>query len=202
MNEAALQFEVWSDYACPYCFLACTSLAELVKTRNVNVAWRAYELRPSGSPSPTPEFRARIEASLPALKTMARERYGVELNPAELFVNTRKAHMGAKFADEAGAGAAYHARVMRAYWQEGLDIGDEVVLTQLAREVGLDVVAFGDAIHQNRFDEAVQAEEDQAAEYGLEGVPAMVVNKTYLIVGAQPLDVLQNEVDEICLTIK
>ena len=198
--------EVWSDFACPYCYLGSISLNELKKTRNVRVEWRAYELRPNGAPSPTPEYRARIEAGLPGLKKMARERYGIELNPGPLFINTRKVHAGHKFAEAAGAGAAYHARVMRAYWQEAQNIEDEDVLTQLAVEAGLDAAGFGAAISQkalgqNSFVEAALADETQAMEYGLEGVPAMVVEKKYLIVGAQPLDVLQNEVDEIESTI-
>lgn len=80
------------------------------------------------------------------------------------------------------------------------------MLTQLAVEAGLDAAGFGAAIGQkalgqNSFVEAALADETQAMEYGLEGVPAMVVEKKYLIVGAQPLDVLQNEVDEIESTI-
>lgn len=199
--------EVWSDFACPYCFLGSLTLNDLQKTRDAQVEWRAYELRPAGAPSPTPEFRARIEASLPRLQHMARERHGIELNPGPLFINTRMAHAGHKFAESAGAGAAYHARVMRAYWQEGADIGQESVLAQLAAEAGLDAAAFRAAIGQNNLgqntlgqnafvDEAL-ADEALAQEYGLEGVPAMVIERKYLIVGAQPLEVLQSEMDEI-----
>ncbi|HQX76206.1 MAG TPA: DsbA family protein [Thermoflexales bacterium] len=199
--------EVWSDFACPYCYLGSISLNELKKTRNVRVEWRAYELRPNGTPSPTPEYRARIEAGLPGLKKMARERYGIELNPGPLFINTRKVHAGHKFAEAAGAGVtASVSTTWRRYWQEAQNIEDEDVLTQLAVEAGLDAAGFGAAIGQkalgqNSFVEAALADETQAMEYGLEGVPAMVVEKKYLIVGAQPLDVLQNEVDEIESTI-
>lgn len=189
--------EVWSDFVCPYCFLGSISLNGLKESRNVRVAWRAYELRPAGAPSPTPEFRARIEAGMPKLKAMAQERYGVGLNPGPLFVNTRMAHAGHKFAESAGGGEAYHARVMRAYWLEAQDVSQVSVLTQLAVESGLDGTAFAAAIGQGAFVEAAVADEDLAREYGLEGVPAMVVEKKFLIVGAQPLAVLQSEIDEI-----
>jgi predicted DsbA family dithiol-disulfide isomerase len=105
--------------------------------------------------------------------------------------------VGAKFAEEQGVGAAYHDRVMRAYWDEAQKIDDPALLQQLAGEVGLDGDAFAAALENPDYIEQVDADIALAARYGLSGVPALVLENKYLISGAQPPDVLRSVVDQI-----
>ena len=163
----------------------------------LTVHWRAYELRPAGAPPIPPEYRARIEAGRPQLMATARERYRRELNPGPFGIDSRAALVGAKFAEQAGAGPAYHDAVMRAYWQEARDIGDRTVLAGIAEAVGLVRTAFMAALDDVAFDDAVQADIDLARQYGLNGVPALIFDNRYLISGAQPTDVLRRVVAQI-----
>ena len=72
---SGLRLDVWSDFVCPWCFLASTSLEKLKQSHDVEVVWHSYELRPKGSP-PMPEaYRARIEAAQPQLVLIARQHY-------------------------------------------------------------------------------------------------------------------------------
>lgn len=143
------------------------------------------------------EYRARIEAGRPRLYQMAREQYGLELNAGQLAGNSRPALVGAKYAEEQGAGDAYHAAVFRAFWQEAKDIGDRAVLGDIAETVDLQREAFLEALNSSRYMAAVEADVDQARAYGLHAVPALVFEDKYLVSGAQPYAVLRQAVEQI-----
>ena len=144
-----------------------------------------------------PDYRARIEASRPRLQQIARDSYGVEMNPGPFGNDSRPALVGAKYAEAQGRGAAYHDRIMRAYWDEAQKIDDQRVLVQLAAETGLDDEAFAAALHDPAYSRQVDADITLAIRYGLNGVPALVLENKYLVSGAQPADVLRRVIDQI-----
>lgn len=137
-----------------------------------------------------PEYRARIEAGRPQLEAMARQRYGLELNVGPFGINSRPALVGAKFAEAHGLGEAYHDAVLRAYWQDAKNIEDLDVLAGLATAVTLNRDQFLAALDDPHYQNAMLADVQQAFQYGLSGVPALVYNNKYLVSGAQPYELL------------
>ena len=127
---------------------------------------------------------------------MARERYGLEINPGPFGINSRPALVGAKFAAAQNAGAAYHDAVFKAYWRDGRDIGEPDVLVEIASQLDLSGPAFHTALSNPFYDQAVTTEIDQARQYGLSGVPAAVFSGKYLISGAQPLELFLEVADK------
>jgi predicted DsbA family dithiol-disulfide isomerase len=163
----------------------------------VEVVWHSFELRPEGSP-PMPEaYRQRIEAGRPRLEAIAREYYGLTLNPGPTGISSRRALTGAKYAERQGAGDAYHEAAFRAYWQEARSIDDVNVLREIAASAGLDADAFAAALDDPAYDAEVQADVMQAYRMGISGVPALVFERKYLVSGAQPYDVLRQVVEQI-----
>lgn len=162
------------------------------------VRWRSFELRPKGAPPISPEYRERILAARPRFEAMAREQYGVEINVGPFGVDSRPALIGAKYAEEMGVGEAYHDAVFRAYWQEGQSIEDVAVLTGIAERVGLARELFLAALAgEGVWETAVTADIEQAYQYGLSGVPALVFANKYLVSGAQPYEVLVQVADQV-----
>ena len=174
-----------------------SGLERLKQSHGVTVRWRSFELRPPGAPPISPEYRARIETGRPRLVQMAREVYGLEMNPGKMDGTSRAALIGAKVAEVAGAGDAYHDAVFRAYWQQAQDIGDRAVLAGIAADVGLDRDAFLTALDDPRYEEAVLADVDLAHRYGLGGVPALVFQGKYLVSGAQPYETLVHVTEQV-----
>ena len=144
-----------------------------------------------------PEYLARVKAGRPRLLQIARDHYGLELNPGPHGINSRDALIGAKFAEAQGHGPAYHAAVLHAYWQRANDIGERVVLGMIAQSIGLEEAAFLAALDDPQYDQQVEADVEQASQYGLNGVPALVFNNKYLVSGAQPYEVLRQVVEKI-----
>ncbi len=124
------------------------------------------------------------------MEQMARERYGLEINTGPFGIDSRPALVGAKFAEAQGVGEAFHDAVFRAYWQDAQNIEDLDVLAELATAVGLDRDQFLAALDDPHYQEAMLADVQQAFQFGLSGVPALVYNNKYLVSGAQPYELL------------
>ena len=144
-----------------------------------------------------PEYLARITAGRPRLVQIARDNYGLEINPGPHGISSRDALIGATFAGVQGKGPEYHAATLRAYWQRANDIGERVILGMIAQSIGLDETAFLAALDDPQYDQQVEAEVEQAYQYGLNGVPALIFNHKYLVSGAQPYEVLTRVVEKI-----
>jgi predicted DsbA family dithiol-disulfide isomerase len=165
-------------------------LEKLKETHSVQIQWRSFELRPAGGPPISPEYRAAIQARRPQMVAMARQQYGLEINSGPFGINSRPALVGAKFAEAQRVGDAYHDAVFRAYWQDAKNIEALGVLAEVATAVGLDRDQFIAALDDPQYQQAVMADIQQAFQYGLSGVPALVYNNKYLVTGAQPYELL------------
>ena len=86
---------------------------------------------------------------------------------------------------------------MHAYWQEGENIGDANVLKQIADSVGLNTEHFQSVLDNPTYKTEVEQDIQQAHEYGIDAVPALVFDNKYLVLGAQPYDVLQQVVETV-----
>jgi predicted DsbA family dithiol-disulfide isomerase len=159
--------------------------------------WHSFELRPAGGPPISEAYRQRVLAARPVFAASMKEELGVEINSGPFGINSRPSLIGAKFAEEQGAGEAYHWAVLRAYWEEEKDISDLGVLGEIAAGVGLDPDRYQESLDHAPYGAQVNADIEQAMEYGLSGVPSMIFANKYLIVGAQPLPVLEEAVVEI-----
>lgn len=76
---------------------------------------------------------------------------------------------------------------MKAYWEEAFDIGDPAVLADLTRELHLadaDAAIAGD-LHA---DDVAQSTA-QAQSFGINAIPAFVLDRRLIVLGAQPDDV-------------
>jgi predicted DsbA family dithiol-disulfide isomerase len=173
------------------------SLEKLKQNYDVNTQWHAYELRPAGSPPIPPEYRARIEQSRPAFAQRMKQEHGVEIQPGPFGINSRPSLIVEKFAEAQGVGAAFHDAAQRAYWVEGRDLSKNEVLQDLMRQAGLEPNQLETALNDPHYEAEVDADIAQAREFGLEGVPALVFNNTYLITGAQPYAILVRAVEQI-----
>jgi len=133
------QITIYSDYVCPFCLLAERVLAEEVGDRDITITWRAFELRPDPTPTLRVEDRYLPEVWKNSVYPLA-EALGVtiQLPPISPQPRTAKAFELLAMAQEAGLDHPYSLRVLRAFFQEGRDIGDPETLIALAADAGLD----------------------------------------------------------------
>ena len=81
-------------------------------------------------------------------------------------------------------------RLMRAYFTEGVPIGDRDALVRLMPAIGLDEDEARAVLDGDAYAEAVREDEVLAHRIGIQGVPFFVLDRRYGVSGAQPADVL------------
>jgi predicted DsbA family dithiol-disulfide isomerase len=110
--------------------------------------------------------------------------------------HTHLAFEGFQYAKEHGKGNDYNHRVLRAFFQEGLDIGSIDVLTKLADEVELNRKEFEEALRTRKYREAHrQALRHAHDEARIEGVPAFFIGKQRLT-GLQSKETLETMIED------
>jgi predicted DsbA family dithiol-disulfide isomerase len=101
--------------------------------------------------------------------------------------NSFDAHRLIHLAAAEGKQGEAQERVMRAYFTEGVPIGDRDALVTLGDELGLDA---REALENGAYADAVREDEVLAQQIGIQGVPFFVLNRRYGVSGAQPAEVL------------
>lgn len=104
--------------------------------------------------------------------------------------NTFDSHRLIHLAGTLGLQAEMKERLMAAYFMEGRLIGDRDTLVELAGEIGIDKERARDALDSGAFADEVRADEREATELGITGVPFFVINRRYGVSGAQPAEIM------------
>lgn len=212
----ALPIDIWSDIACPWCWVGKRHLEEAVAAAGIPVdrRWRAFELNPE-APREAPEsvdYAQRLADKYRTSKEEAREMIdrmvergraaGVEMRfdrirPSRTF----DAHRLLAWARESGSlQDALGERLFQAYLGEGRALSDPETLAALADEVGLDGDEAAELLRSDHHAETVRAEERQAARMGITGVPTFVFDGRTAVTGAQPPAVLREAIERTVRT--
>ena len=210
-----LAIDIWSDVMCPWCLVGWgnlrRALAELEGEIEAEVRWRPFELNPDMPPEGEEQAahiarkygrsEAEGQAARERMREMAREA-GVSLEwegegeaPPAMMWNTNPAHrLLARVLEIAGPErqTALKLALFRAHFNQRRPIGDAEVLLDVAEECGFDRAAARAALDDEALAARVRAEERQAWDMNITGVPAMVVEGKFLIPGAQPAETYVN----------
>ena len=203
----SLKLEVWSDIACPWCYVGKRRLEGALKkfphANEVELIWRAFELDPGAPPERTRtvshvEFIAR-KYGMPVAQAQKSTDHLVEVARAEGlsfdFVNIRSgntfdAHRLVHLGYERGLQNAVQERMMKAYFEQAELMSDHGTLLRLATEAGLDASEVTDVLASDSYGAAVRADEAQARELGITGVPCFVLDRHFGVSGAQSTEVM------------
>jgi predicted DsbA family dithiol-disulfide isomerase len=86
---------------------------------------------------------------------------------------------------------------MHAYWSEGRDLGDDDVLLELVGEAGLDRDEAAATLADGSYVDRVTASTQEANRIGINAIPAFVLGRRLLVLGAQPEAVFEQAVDQL-----
>lgn len=211
---------IWSDFACPYCYIGETRLEKAIEQLGVKedvvIDYRAFELDPDASKevvSSTPErFAKKYRLSLDEAKeqieqisSLGRE-LGIDFNYATTqYSNTRDAHRLMKLAE-----AKYDREVVgrlnellfKAYFVENLVLSDREVLLAKALEAGMKEADVKEVLDTDKYDDEVRLDEREAMMRGVRGVPYVVFNGEFAVPGALSLDGFKMAVERAMKSVK
>lgn len=211
----AIKIDVWSDIACPWCYIGKRSLENGLAAASadddapeVEVVFHSFELAPdtpvdfeggeiaylSQHKGISPEQAQQMLERVTGVAADAGLQYRFDLLQ---HTNTVKAHELLHFAKENGRQLELAERLMSAYFTEGRHLGRDDELVALAADAGLDADAARTALAEGRYRDAVRADQAQAAAYGINGVPFFVIDGKYGVSGAQPAEAFAQIVRQV-----
>lgn len=212
---APIRIDVWSDVACPWCYIGkrrleagLTAFTDDPSAPAVEVEFHSYELMPD-----LPEDfegdavdllvrtkgidAVQVRAMHEQVAAVASE-VGLAYDFAsQRPTNTRRAHQLLHLAKEHGLQAEMTERLMAAHFVEGRHVGHDEELADLGAEVGVDPPEVRRALAEETYLPAVRADMDQAQRLGIGGVPFFVVDGRYGVSGAQPPEVFARTLADV-----
>jgi predicted DsbA family dithiol-disulfide isomerase len=210
-----LTIDIYSDVMCPWCLIGygqlTKALGELEGEIAAEIRWRPFELNPQmplegeGQEAHLQrKYRRSAEegASLRGQMKAIADGAGVSLRyegegeaPPAMMWNTRDCHKLLTFAlEQAGpeVQTALKLALFRAHFNLRANLGDRTILLDIASENGLHRAAAKAALDDPELEARVLAEEAQAWDMNISGVPAMIINSKFMIPGAQAPEVYVN----------
>lgn len=203
-----MQVEIWSDVVCPWCYLGKRRFQRAVESLSVevDVVHRSFQLDPSAPHDhavPTSAYLAakygltseRTEQMQAEMEARAAED-GLTYRLADQLVgNTFDAHRLLHFAKSKGRQDELIEAMYRVYFSESGSLFDADSLSSVATGVGLDADEVRAVLDGRQFTDEVEADIEQAREYGVGGVPFFVFDGRFAVSGAQPIEVLRHALE-------
>lgn len=198
-----LAIDIWSDIACPWCWIGKRRLEAAIDAfaGDVTLTWRAFELDPSASTEAAErvDYAQRLAAKYRTTRSEAQamidrmvgvgRSLGLELRFDRVRpTNTFAAHRLLAWAARFGRQTELKERLFAAYLSEGLVISQHDVLSGLAESVDLDPEAAAAVLASDAHAEEVREDQALAARLGVSGVPFFVLDHRYAVHGAQPAE--------------
>lgn len=194
-----LQLDVFSDIACPWCFIGKRRLEMVLADEPgpVEVRWRAYQLSPDlpAEGVDAAEYFAKKFGSLERIRQIQGRVAEVGLGDGIRFdfeaqrraSNTRLAHRLVKLAARRGLGSDAKEALFRGHFEEGIDVGSlEACLGLFEKHgVAIDPAVLRQEIADGEGDAEVQVDLQLAQQIGVTGVPFFIGNGIVAMSGAQ-----------------
>ena len=208
--ERSMLVEIWSDVVCPWCYIGKRrferALEGFAHRDQIEIVWRSFELDPKAPAERTGSYAEglgrkygmspeRAQRTLQHMTDVAAEE-GLEFDFGGVRPgNTFTAHRLLHFAAERGRQGELKEHFLRAYFTDGVAVGDPESLVALAVEIGLDEDEVRTVIDSDAFADHVRADEAAAEELDVTGVPFFVLDRRFAVAGAQDTEVFARALD-------
>jgi predicted DsbA family dithiol-disulfide isomerase len=212
MSEQAARPEpfsisVISDVMCPWCFVGKRRLERaLARLPHIDamVTWWPFLLDPTIPPEGVDrgEYLRKKFGSADggemylALREVGREE-GIDFafDSIERSPNTVDAHRLIYWAGDPRTQDAVVERLFRLYFLEGANISDSDVLAGAAEAAGMDAEDIRARLADDRDRDKILTMVDQTAKAGVNAVPAFVLGGKRAVVGAQPVELMSEQIE-------
>ncbi|TCP63380.1 putative DsbA family dithiol-disulfide isomerase [Rhodovulum bhavnagarense] len=205
-----IALDIFVDPICPWCLIGKHLLDDALMRHPDHpfaINWLPFQLNPD-MPTEGMDRRAYLEAKFggraEATKIYAEidqhaRDAGLVINFAAIgrTPNTLNAHRLIHWAGIEGRQQAVVSFLFEAYFQNGQDIGDVVVLTAIAERAEMDVGVITRLLASEADADTIRDSDIHARERGVTGVPTFILANTHVVVGAQPTALWEKVIAEL-----
>jgi predicted DsbA family dithiol-disulfide isomerase len=206
-----MQIDVVSDTVCPWCFIGKRRLMRAMALRpdiSFDVKWRPYRLDPTvpkGGMDRQAYMRAKFGDDPMKIVEMhkliaaegAKDNIEFDFAAIRRRPDTLDSHRLIRWAEANGVQDEVVERLFIAYFENGEDIGDIRVLSDIADLCGMDGVEVAEMLETDTDRALVEREDQVAHEMGVTGVPAMIFGGKLAVSGAREPELLVAVIDRV-----
>jgi predicted DsbA family dithiol-disulfide isomerase len=206
----ALTIDIVSDLVCPWCFIGKRHLEAALESMGetapqVQIRWHPFQLNPDlplegitrksyienkfGGPQRAAEVYDRVK--------QAGKATGLDLMFDRIAQqpNTLAGHALVALAQEAGVGDAVVEALFKAYFEEGVFIGDPKTLAVIGAAHGLSREKIEAVLNDPQTLQNVAAQDASVRAQGISGVPFFVIDQKFSLSGAQPPEAMRQAIE-------
>lgn len=198
-DTSRLLLEIVSDTICPWCYIGKrkldAALAMIGEEIAFDVRWRPFELNPD-MPRGGLDRKAYRAAKFgsweksQALDAQVHEAgadVGLDFRHDRMAItpNTLSSHVLVRLAREGGLQGAVVEAIFKAYFTDGLDVGNVHVLTEIGVSCGMNGKRIQEALADDGLRYDVKSEAMAFSAAGVNSVPSVLLNRHLLFSGAQ-----------------
>jgi len=206
-----MRVDIWSDVVCPWCYVGKArfekALSEFEHRDEVDVVFHSFELDP-GYPTDKrgetnlqmlsrkygmpPDQARQADGRVAGMAHAEGLGFDSERPIGNTFDIHRVLHLGLAKGVQRGLVSA----VNEAYFAEARQVFDREVITEVATGAGLDATELDGVLDSDAYAEEVRADEAQAGQLGINGVPFFVFDMALGVSGAQPTELFTKALNE------
>ncbi|MEM1266312.1 MAG: DsbA family oxidoreductase [Pseudomonadota bacterium] len=205
-----IPLDIISDPICPWCYIGKVKLDRALETRPdiaLDIHWRPFQLNPN-MPAEGMDRRAYLEAKFGGPEG-ARRVYGqiadrardagleIDFEAIPRTPNTINAHRLIRWARVEGKQTEIVTELFQRYFERQEDISDPSVLTDAAVTAGLEGPVVAKLLSGEADIAETRAEDAEARQIGVTGVPTFILGRRYALPGAQETELWLRAFDEI-----
>lgn len=207
-----MKIDFVSDVSCPWCAIGLNALEEAIERIGpsvpVEIHFQPFELNPdmpAGGQDITEHLvqkygitAQQADSNREGIRQRGQQ-VGFDFNMAARgrIYNTFDAHRLLHWAWLQGRQRELKHALFKAYFTDGLDPSDHLVLVQLASQAGLDAAEARQVLDSGRFAQEVREHERFYAQQGIRSVPSVIINDRHLIQGGQPVELFEQALRQI-----
>ncbi|MEN8712927.1 MAG: DsbA family protein [Arenicellales bacterium] len=186
LQKPQLRVTLFTDYICPFCFIADLRLQHLQEDYEVLVNFRFIEIHPDtpkeGTTVDTLDYSdEQWQGMMDGLVEMAEEEE-IQLAPVRMLANSHRALLLAEAVKQEGREVFYNFNqaLYREYFIAGRNIGDIEVLNEIARRSGVSDAVIEKAWNDEEYEKILQMNMNMAVKAGVTATPTFFIGQQRL----------------------
>jgi predicted DsbA family dithiol-disulfide isomerase len=205
-----LTIDIVSDLVCPWCFIGKrhleAALASMGETApQVQIRWHPFQLNPDlplegvsrksyietkfGGPQRAAEVYERVK------KAGAATGLDLMFDRIQQQPNTLAGHALVALAQEEGVGDAVVEALFKAYFEQGVFIGEIITLADIGAAHGLSREKIETVLGDAQTLQNIAAQDASVRAQGISGVPFFVIDQKFSLSGAQPPEAIRQAIE-------
>ena len=205
-----IALDIYSDPICPWCYIGKVYLERALEGLNenpFNIEWPPFQLNPEMPPNGMNrkkylekkfgDSHGVVEAYGPIIELTKSDNIDAKLDNITVTPNTMNAHRIIHWSKIEGCQNKIVYELFKAYFVNGLDLGDINVLAKLASKYFMDEKSILRLLTSDNDLTNIIEKDRIARKMGIKAVPMFIVANQYAVSGAQGTDFWQDVVKDI-----